>query len=149
MVNSLGLVDITLTTLWCDQNCCTSQRFYFCKKELIENLLNQWAQTFFVPSRAKDTGLKDRIHFIKNTPLILMTITIHGGLLQSFSCYAFKSSKFAYSALSYMCMLSKICKKKKERHGFVILFASVCTVTRQKKLWYYDPTTLKNCIPFL
>ena len=71
MVNSL--VDITLTTLWCDQNCCTSQRFYSCEKELIENLLNQWAHTFFVSSRAKDTGLKDHIHLTKNTPLILMT----------------------------------------------------------------------------
>ena len=154
MVNSL--VDITLTTLWCDQNCCTSQRFYFCKKELIENLLNQWAQTFFVPSRAKDTGLKDHIHFIKNTSLILMTkkdynhSCLDDGLMRLFSCYAFKSSTFAYSALSYMCMLSKVCKKKKKNDttswSYLLQFAQQ---RPQKITWHYDPPTSKNCIPFL
>ena len=54
--------------------------------------------------------------------------------MQLFSFYAFKSSKFAYIALSYICMLSNLCKKKKkkERHDFKISFVSVCTVTRQQ-----------------
>ena len=54
--------------------------------------------------------------------------------MQSFSFYAFKSSKFAYIALSYICMLSNLCKTKtkKELHDLKILFASVCTVTRQQ-----------------
>ena len=37
--------------------------------------------------------------------------------MQLFSFYAFKSSKFAYIALSYICMLSNLCKKKKKKNG--------------------------------
>ena len=104
-----------------------------------------WLKTFWISGRRRFLFLKEKKTLVWRTTSTSLkrllwfswlksTITIHGGLLQSFSCYAFKSSKFAYSALSYMCMLSKLCKKKKEPHDFMILFPSVCTVTRQKKL---------------
>ena len=120
-----------------------------------------WLKIFWISGRRRFLFLQEQKKLVWRTTSTSLktllwfwwlkrTITVHGGLLQSFSCYAFKSSKFAYIALSYMCMLSKICKKKKKLHDFMILFASVCTATRQKQMmWHYDPTASKNCIPFL
>ena len=86
--------------------------------------------------------LRSHIHFTKSIPVILLTTkdNSHSWRFNAviFFLYVQVFQVCIHCIVVYMHVEQPLQKKEsKEWHDFTILFASVCTVTRQQNLWHY------------
>ena len=136
LVNSLA--GIAQTTTPSAQICCRLQYWYSCNQELLKTVWmisgrRRFSMVYF--KSKKHSELRDQMHFTKPIPVILLTKKDNS------------HSWWFNAVIFFLCVeVFQVCihcivvymhveqplQKKKKWHAFKILFASVCTVTRQQ-----------------